>query len=594
MISIEITLQNVIKQAFIEIFNKNIEEVVLQDTKKEFEGTHTFVVFPFTKELQQKPQEIAQKIGDFVLKNTGIVEKFNVIQGFLNFSIKKEIWAAIFDEIYQQKDFGKQPQKNEKIVVEYSSPNTNKPLHLGHLRNNFLGYSLAQILTESGFEVHKTQIINDRGIHICKSMLMYQKNGNNQTPESENIKGDHLIGKYYVDFDKIYKQQIKYLIEQGKTQNEAEKQAPAIIEAQNMLLKWEQNDPETVALWKKMNSWVYAGFEVTYKAIGVDFDSFYYESNTYLLGKDIVEEGLQKGVFYKKEDNSVWIDLTPDGLDEKLVLRGNGTSVYLTQDLGTADLREKDQKMNRLVYVVGNEQEYHFKVLFLILKKLGRAYAEGLHHLSYGMVELPAGRGKMKTREGTVVDADDLVKDVIEIAQNKTLEKLGSTDGFTENELQELFKTIGLGALKYFLLKIDPAKRMVYNPEESIRFEGDAAPFIQYTHARTKSVLRKATEMNIQYNNQYKDLQPLEIDLIQQITKFPKALQLASETYSPYIIAQYVYELTQVFNSFYAKYSILKAETEQEMCFRIGLCEKVAFLIKKSMRLLGANVPEKM
>lgn len=592
MTKIDDILQATIKKAFKELFDKNIEDVSLQDTKKEFQGTHTFVVFPFTKELQQKPQDIAQKVGDYVKLHTQIVESINVIQGFLNFSILPNIWAEVFDEIYHDKDFGKQAHKNQKIIVEYSSPNTNKPLHLGHLRNNFLGYSIAQILVENGFDVHKTQIINDRGIHICKSMLAYQKFGGNQTPQNSQLKGDHLAGKYYVMFNDLYKIQINELVAQGKTIEVAEKIAPAIIEAQEMLLKWEQNDPETLQLWNKMNAWVYEGFDTTYKNIGVDFNSKYYESNTYLLGKDIVEEGLAKGIFFKKENQSVWIDLAPDGLDEKLVLRGDGTSVYLTQDLGTAELRFQNEKMDKIVYVVGNEQDYHFKVLFLILKKLGRNYASGLFHLSYGMVELPDGR--MKSREGTVVDADDLVAEVVEIAKAKTLEKLGSTDGFKEQELTKLFDMIGLGALKYFLLKIDPTKKMIYNPEESIRFEGDAAPFIQYTHARTKSVLRKASELQLTYNQLYQDLQPLEIQLIHQISKFPKAIQAAAESYAPYIIAQYVYELTQVFNSFYAKHSILKADNAKEIPFRIGLCEKVAFIIAKSMRLLGADVPERM
>jgi len=593
MSQIEKTIIEFIEKAFESVFNKNITHIALQETKKEFEGSHTFVVFPYTKELGQKPADIAQKIGEYLAQNCPIIEKFNVVQGFLNLSIKAEVWIQFFDTLLQEKP---KASKNQKVVVEYSSPNTNKPLHLGHLRNNFLGYSVAQILEEAGYEVHKTQIINDRGIHICKSMLAYEKFGNGETPESSGLKGDKLVGKYYVAFNDLYKSQIDALKTQGLSQEEAEKQAPAIQEAQKMLLDWESGDEKVVALWKKMNGWVYDGFDATYKKIGVSFDSKYYESNTYLLGKDIVEEGLRKGVFYKKEDGSVWIDLTEDGLDNKLVLRSDGTSVYITQDLGTAELRFKDQQMQKMVYVVGNEQDYHFKVLFLILKKLGRSYAEGLHHLSYGMVELPSG--KMKSREGTVVDADDLAEEVIEIAKEKSIEKMksvGTFDLLNEEEKERLYEMIGLGALKYFLLKIDPQKKMLYNPEESVSFEGDAAPFIQYNHARICSVLRKGSEIEkADWKNGYKTLHPSELSLISLLSQYTKTIELATEKYAPYILTQYIYELSKAYSSFYAECSIIKAESLEAANFRLVLSKEVAKTIKKGMFLLGIDVPERM
>jgi arginyl-tRNA synthetase len=593
MSQIEKTIIEFIEKAFESVFNKNITHIALQETKKEFEGSHTFVVFPYTKELGQKPADIAQKIGEYLAQNCPIIEKFNVVQGFLNLSIKAEVWIQFFDTLLQEKP---KASKNQKVVVEYSSPNTNKPLHLGHLRNNFLGYSVAQILEEAGYEVHKTQIINDRGIHICKSMLAYEKFGNGETPESSGLKGDKLVGKYYVAFNDLYKSQIDALKTQGLSQEEAEKQAPAIQEAQKMLLDWESGDEKVVALWKKMNGWVYDGFDATYKKIGVSFDSKYYESNTYLLGKDIVEEGLQKGVFYKKEDGSVWIDLTEDGLDNKLVLRSDGTSVYITQDLGTAELRFKDQQMQKMVYVVGNEQDYHFKVLFLILKKLGRSYAEGLHHLSYGMVELPSG--KMKSREGTVVDADDLVDEVIGMSREKSIEKMesvGTLELFGEEEKERLYETIGLGALKYFLLKIDPQKKMLYNPEESVSFEGDAAPFIQYAHVRICSVLRKGSEIEkADWKNGYKTLHPLELSLINLLSQYTKTVELAAERFAPYILTQYIYDLCKTYSSFWAECSIIKAESLEAANFRLVLSKEVAKTIKKGMFLLGIDVPERM
>jgi arginyl-tRNA synthetase len=592
---IEHALTTSIQQSFKDIFGKEITNIALQETKKEFEGSHTFVVFPFTKELAKKPTEIAEEIGKYLLQNCPIVEKYNVVQGFLNISLKDEVWGQLFAKMIQSPRF-QLPERNEKVVVEYSSPNTNKPLHLGHLRNNFLGYSVAKILEACGYKVHKTQIINDRGIHICKSMLAYEKFGNGETPESSGIKGDHLVGKYYVEFDKLYKSQIAELKNAGVSPEEAEKQASAIQEAQKMLVDWEKGDEKVVALWKKMNSWVLAGFDETYQKIGVDFDSKYYESNTYLLGKDIVEEGLAKGVFYQKPDGSVWIDLTEDGLDNKLVLRSDGTSVYITQDLGTAELRYQDQKMKKMVYVVGNEQDYHFKVLFLILKKLGRSYADGLHHLSYGMVELPSG--KMKSREGTVVDADDLVAEVIEMAKEKTIEKMqsaGTYESFGEEEKAQLFEIIGLGALKYFLLKIDPQKKMLYNPVESVSFEGDAAPFIQYTHARIRSVLRKGKETpQVAWQDRYTTLHPLEKELIRLANDYGRVLALAAERYAPYIVAQYAYDLSKTYSSFYAECSILKAESEEAMSFRLALSELVAQTIREAMAVLGIGVPERM
>lgn len=589
------TLAEYIQQAIEKIYAQKVENVVLQPTKKEFEGTHTFVVFPLAKQLRQKPVDIATQIGEFLVTHCPIVEKYNAIQGFLNISLKSKAWMAMLKHLSEKKHFSF-PAKNLKVVIEYSSPNTNKPLHLGHLRNIFLGYSMARILLAYGYQVHKTQIINDRGIHICKSMLAYELFGNGETPQSSGLKGDHLVGKYYVLFDKLYKEQVQNLVKQGLTLEEAEKKAEAIQKAQEMLVKWEKGDKPTVELWQKLNSWVYEGFNATYAKIGVDFDSIYYESDTYLLGKDIVQEGLQKGIFYQKSDSSIWIDLTNEGLDHKLLLRADGTSVYITQDLGTADLRYKHHRMDKMIYVVGNEQDYHFKVLFTILKKLGRAYADGLYHLSYGMVELPTG--KMKSREGTVVDADDLIEEVIALAKVKTLEKMqsaGTENTFSEAEKAKLFEMIGLGALKYFLLKVDPQKKMLYNPEESVSFEGDAAPFIQYTHARICSVLRKAQEMALNASwEDYVSPHRLEISLLYHLSEYSYALKGAAERYAPYILAQYTYELCKIFSSFYAELSILKAESPEAMRFRLLLCQLTAETIQQAMYLLGIQVPEKM
>lgn len=592
---IEKLLQDSIVRAFKENFEIEVssEQVALQPTKKEFEGTYTFVTFPFVKQTKKSPEETARIIGEAVKSSTQLISDFNVVKGFLNFVISDKVWLKGFSKLVSENGFGGYPKKGLKVMVEYSSPNTNKPLHLGHLRNNFLGYSLSQIFDAYGFDVVKANLINDRGIHICKSMLAYQKLGNNETPESANIKGDHLIGKYYVLFDKEYKKQIEELKATGVEEEAAKKQAPIIIEAQEMLRKWEEGDQATIDLWKKMNGWVYKGFEETYKSIGVEFDKFYYESQTYLLGKNVVEEGLQKGVFYKRADGSVWADLTGDGLDEKLVMRSDGTSVYITQDLGTADLKYNDFKVNKSIYVVGNEQDYHLNVLFLILKKLGRPYADGLYHLSYGMVDLPSG--KMKSREGTVVDADELVEEMITTAKEHTIE-LGKIEGFQEEEAKELYRKLGLGALKYFLLRVDPKKRMLFNPQESIDFQGNTGPFIQYTHARISAILRRAKELNIVFESTtgINAIHPAEKEVIYQVSLFPEKIREAAETYSPSVIAQYVYDLAKEYNRFYAEVSIFNEQDKEAVKFRVKLSELVAQTIRKGMGLLGIDVPERM
>jgi arginyl-tRNA synthetase len=592
---IEDLIKKSVQQGLKSVFDLSIplEEVLLQPTKKEFEGTYTFVTFPYVKQTKKSPEETGKLLGDFIKENTQIVSGYNVVKGFLNFVVSDKVWINLFSDLISQKELGNYPKNGQKVMVEYSSPNTNKPLHLGHLRNNFLGYSLSQIFAAYGYDVVKANLINDRGIHICKSMLAYQKWGNNETPESANIKGDHLIGKYYVLFDKEYKMQIEELKSKGLEEEAAKKQAPVIIEAQEMLRKWEEGDKATIALWKQMNGWVYQGFEQTYKAIGVEFDKFYYESQTYLLGKDIVEEGLQKGVFYKRPDGSVWADLTGDGLDEKLVMRSDGTSVYMTQDLGTADLKYNDFKVDKSIYVVGNEQDYHLNVLFLILKKLGRPYADGLYHLSYGMVDLPSG--KMKSREGTVVDADELVEEMIETAKEHTIE-LGKIEGFTESEAKELYRVLGLGALKYFLLRVDPKKRMLFNPQESIDFQGNTGPFIQYTHARISAILRRAKELNLYSDEKLtpQSIVPAEKEVIYQLSLFTERIKEAAESYSPSVIAQYVYDLAKEYNRFYAEVSIFNEPDQDKVKFRVKLSELVARTIKKGMLLLGIEVPERM
>jgi arginyl-tRNA synthetase len=564
--------------------------ISLQETRKEFEGQITIVTFPFTKFSRKGPEQTGNEIGEYLKNELKEVTAFNVIKGFLNISISDEYWISqLYNQILPD-DFAVAKPNGQKVMVEYSSPNTNKPLHLGHIRNNLLGYSVAQILSAAGYEVVKTNLVNDRGIHICKSMLAWQKFGNGETPESSGLKGDHLVGKYYVLFDKTYKTQIEELKAESQSEEEAKKNAPVIKEAQQMLQKWEAGDQEVIDLWKTMNSWVYAGFADTYKQLGVSFDKYYYESNTYLLGKDIIDEGLQKGVFFKKPDGSVWIDLTPDGLDEKLVLRSDGTSVYITQDLGTAQLKYNDFHMDKSIYVVGNEQDYHFKVLFLILRKLGKAGADGLFHLSYGMVDLPSG--KMKSREGTVVDADDLMEEMETTAKEQT-EAMGKVEAFTAEEKLQLYHTIGMGALKYFLLKVDPKKRLLFDPNESVDFQGHTGPFIQYTHARIKSVLSRA-DYEPNYNVEITELAGVERDLIILLAQFPEVINTAAAEYSPAVIANYVYELAKAYNKFYHEKSILQAEDEILKQFRLQLSASSAKVISKAMNLLGIDVPERM
>ncbi|PRY85160.1 arginine--tRNA ligase [Mongoliibacter ruber] len=586
-----------IQIAFKDLFEHdlNTEGISLQPTRKEFEGTFTFVIFPFLKVTKLNPEASGNKLGEYLVANCAEITAYNVVKGFLNLSVSESSWMNVFRNIYENPNPAQTTPNGMKVMVEYSSPNTNKPLHLGHLRNNFLGFAVSQILEANGYEVIKANLVNDRGIHICKSMVAYKHFGNGETPESSGLKGDHLAGKYYVIFDKEYKKQINTLKEQGSTEDEAKKSAPLILEAQEMLRLWEAGDKETVDLWKKMNTWVYEGFDMTYKKMGVSFDKFYYESNTYLLGKDIVAEGLEKGVFFKKENGSVWVDLTAEGLDEKLVLRGDGTSVYITQDLGTADLKYDDFKIDKSVYVVGNEQDYHFDVLFKIMRKLGRPYGDGLHHLSYGMVDLPTG--KMKSREGTVVDADDLIQEMIDTAESHTKE-LGKIDGFNEEEAKELYETLGLGALKYFLLKVDPKKRMLFNPQESIEFQGNTGPFIQYSHARIASILRKADQVGVDYSlNGFEELEKLEgaeRDLIVMLNDFQKKLKIAGEEYSPSVIAQYMFDLAKEYNRFYAELSIFNETNAQVQAFRIAISAQTAKTIKAGMKLLGINVPDRM
>jgi arginyl-tRNA synthetase len=573
-----------------------IEQVQLQKTKKEFEGDVTVVVFPFVKAARKSPEQAGAEIGEYLQQNAPIVSAFNVIKGFLNLSIASEYWVSLLNEINQNQSFGIRPVSDNSplTMIEYSSPNTNKPLHLGHIRNNLLGYSLSEIEKAVGNKVVKTNIVNDRGIHICKSMLAWQKWGNGETPQSSGMKGDHLVGKYYVVFDKEYKAEIKALMEQGQSEDDAKRNAPLILEAQEMLRKWEAGDLETVALWEKMNSWVYAGFDETYKALGVNFDCIYYESETYLLGKNKVEEGLTKGVFYKREDGSVWADLTADGLDEKLLLRSDGTSVYMTQDIGTAALRFEKYPIDKMVYVVGNEQNYHFQVLSILLDKLGFKWGKDLVHFSYGMVELP--EGKMKSREGTVVDADDLIKEMVGTAL-ETSKELGKLDGCTPEEAADIARMVGLGALKYFILKVDPRKNMTFNPKESIDFNGNTGPFIQYTHARIKSVLRKATEQGISLSGNIDKsvvLNEKETALIQLIAEFPAIVKQAADECSPAVIANYTYELVKEYNQFYHDFSILKEENQSVKEMRLLLSANIARVIKTGMSLLGIEVPERM
>lgn len=576
------------------LYNQELPEnqLTLQDTRPEFEGQLTIVVFPIVRFSKKSPEVTANELGAYLQENVEDITGFNVIKGFLNLSISPSYWLNLFNTEVLKPDFGVIPSNGKKVMVEYSSPNTNKPLHLGHVRNNLLGYSVSELLKASGAEVFKVNLVNDRGIHICKSMLAWQKWSNGETPESSGIKGDHLVGKYYVIFDKEYKKEIDALKAAGETEEEAKKQAPLIKEAQSMLLAWENGDPEVKALWSKMNGWVYDGFAVSYKNLGVDFDKYYYESNTYLLGKDTVEEGLAKGVFFKKEDGSVWIDLTEDGLDQKLVLRADGTSVYITQDLGTAEMKYDDFAMDESIYVVGNEQDYHFKVLFLILDKLGKSWAKGLHHLSYGMVDLP--NGKMKSREGTVVDADDLVKEMIETARQKT-EALGKINDFSEEEKETLYHNIGLGALKYFLLKVEPKKRLLFDPAESIDFQGNTGPFIQYTHARIKSLLNKAGYSATATTTADLELSGTELEMIMLLAKYPAEIGIAAKGLSPASLANYLYEVAKMFNKFYHEVPpIIKEENAEMRQLRLNLSAVVANILKAGMRLLGITVPERM
>ncbi|WP_290698881.1 arginine--tRNA ligase [Lacinutrix sp.] len=596
--SLQLTLTQAVKQAFNTVYKANLETVEFQATRKEFAGDITIVVFPMLRVVKGNPVQIGEAIGAFLVENVEEVKAFNVVKGFLNVEINDAHYITFFNSVKAEDQFGLKTPKPEEnsVMVEYSSPNTNKPLHLGHIRNNLLGYSVAEIVKASGKKVYKTQIINDRGIHICKSMLAWQRYGNSETPESTGLKGDKLVGNYYVKFDQEYKKEIAVLIAEGKTEDEAKKQAPILIEAQQMLQKWEAGDKEVVALWKTMNQWVYAGFDVTYKNLGVDFDTLYYESETYLLGKEFVDEGLKTGVFFKKEDGSVWCDLTDDGLDEKIVLRSDGTAVYMTQDIGTAIQRIKDfPDVGGMVYTVGNEQDYHFQVLFLILKKLGFDWAKNLFHLSYGMVDLPSG--KMKSREGTVVDADDLIADMTTTAQEIS-EELGKLDVYNDQEKSELYKTIGLGALKYYILKVDPKKRILFDPKESIDFQGNTGPFIQYTYARIQSILRKAEKSsNVSLNAVDNSivLHEKEKTLLKQLQLFPEVIQNAADNHSPALIANYTYDLVKDYNSFFQNLPIVMGnDDENSIAFRVQLSKSVGNTIKNAFKLLGIAVPERM
>ncbi len=583
------SLEQNISKALNELYSVQVEPE-LQETRKEFDGDVTLVVFPFVRAAKKKPEEVAEELGNKLLELSAIAD-FNVVKGFLNLTLDRSVYVDQFKTFASDPHFGlPTPGSRGAYIVEYSSPNTNKPLHLGHIRNNLLGYSVAEILKANGVAVSKVQIINDRGIHICKSMLAWQEYGNGETPESTGLKGDHLVGKYYVKFDQVYKEEMKRLLDEGKTGDEAKKLAPSLLKAQEMLLKWEQGDAEVVTLWKTMNNWVYTGFNTTYTKLGVDFDKNYYESQTYVLGKDDVNKGLESGVFYKKDDGSVWIDLEDEGLDHKLVLRSDGTSVYMTQDIGTAIQRFKDFEAKGMTYVVGNEQDYHFKVLFLILSKLGYPWAKQLHHLSYGMVDLPSG--KMKSREGTVVDADDLIDGMVADAEAISKE-LGKLDGLEIAAQKELFTTLGLGALKYFILKVDPKKRMLFNPAESIDFNGHTGPFIQYAYARIQSLQRKAPESS---ELDWSTLTPNEDEtiVIKSLLQFSDVVDQAARNFSPAVLANYTYELVKKYNGFYQNNSILKAESEQSIAFRLLLSKKVGEVIKASMNCLGIQVPNRM
>ena len=592
MINAEEFILSVVKRATEELYGVS-DNIQIQKTRKEFEGDYTVVVFPLLKASRKSPEATATELGEKIVASTPEIKSFNVIKGFLNLAIDSSFWAARFQEIVEAENFGMAPASGRTIMIEYSSPNTNKPLHLGHVRNNLLGYSVATILKANGHNVIKVNLVNDRGIHICKSMLAWQLYGGGETPASSGMKGDHLVGKYYVEFDKHYKAQVKELMaEKGLSEEEAKKQAPIMLQAQEMLRKWEAKDPEVYALWETMNGWVYEGFDVTYKAMGVDFDKVYYESQTYLLGKSLVEDGLKKGVFFRKEDNSVWIDLEADGLDQKLLLRGDGTSVYMTQDLGTALSRFEENSLDDMIYVVGNEQNYHFQVLKLVLKKLGYEWSDNIFHLSYGMVELP--EGKMKSREGTVVDADDLIADMIGTAREMS-DELGKLDGCSEEEAAAISEMVGLGALKYFILKVDPKKTMLFDPRESIDFNGNTGPFIQYTHARIRSIMRKAEEAGIDASTYVNaTLLPEEVELVKALAEYPAVVRSAGDQFAPSVIAAYAYDLAKQFNGYYHDHSILKEENEAVRSLRLKLAAEVARVIRSAMSLLGINVPERM
>jgi arginyl-tRNA synthetase len=595
--NIDILIRQGVSKAIQTIYNSEIdsEGIQIQLTRKEFEGDLTVVVFPYTRFSKKGPEQTGTDIGEFLINNVEIISKFNVVKGFLNMVISPAYWVSELHKAIENPKFGlKQIEPDSPLaMVEYSSPNTNKPLHLGHIRNNLLGYSISEILKANGKKVIKTNIVNDRGVHICKSMYAWLKEGKNETPENSGKKGDHLVGEYYVKFNQIYKSEVDELVGQGKSKEEAENEAPSMKAVREILLKWEANDPEVRELWKTMNGWVYKGFDVTYKSLGVDFDKIYYESDTYLIGRDEVLRGVNEGIFEKHEDGSVWANLEKEGLDQKILLRSDGTSVYMTQDIGTAKLRYEDYKINQMVYVVGNEQIYHFQVLSVLLDKLGYDWGKDLYHFSYGMVELP--QGKMKSREGTVVDADDLIDEMIEVAR-KTSEELGKLDGYSELEKEEIYRKIALGALKYFILKVDPHKTMMFNPEESIDFNGNTGPFIQYTYARIQSVLRKAKETGLNWNIQIKEIIPeqKEIELLKKITLFPETVVEAGQTYSPALIANYCYDLVKEFNQFYHEYSILGEQNNNQKIFRLQLSEITAKIIYRGMALLGIECPERM
>ncbi|MGB0977145.1 MAG: arginine--tRNA ligase [Prolixibacteraceae bacterium] len=594
---IEVIIKSKVKEAISALYQSEIDEsqVQIQQTRKEFDGDKTVVVFPFLRLSKKSPEITAQEIGDYMKENLKEISDYNIVKGFLNLSISTAYWVGLLNEMSKEAQYGFKPvtDESEVVMIEYSSPNTNKPLHLGHIRNNLLGFSISEIMAANGNKVVKTNIVNDRGIHICKSMYAWMAEGNGETPESSGKKGDHLVGEYYVKFDKMYKQQIAELVAQGISEDDAKEKAPCMVETRDLLRKWENKDEETIALWKKMNGWVYTGFDETYKRLGVDFDKIYYESDTYLTGKDEVLRGLEEGLFIKEEDQSVWANLEAEGLDKKILLRSDGTSVYMTQDIGTAKMRFKDYPIDHMIYVVGNEQIYHFQVLSILLDKLGYKWGKDLYHFSYGMVELP--HGKMKSREGTVVDADDLMDEMIDVAR-KVSEELGKLEGYSDQEKENIYRIVALGALKYFMLKVDPKKGMMFNPEESIDFNGNTGPFIQYTYARIQSVLRKAQEAGVEIPSVAPSVAPnaKEVELIKTLSRYSVVVADAGKNHSPALIANYVYELVKTFNQFYHDYSINKEENKEVQAFRLVLAEQVGKVIKSGFSLLGIEVPERM